>query len=284
MEQNGSPLERIKQESKKLAQYVKLMESVEKKLNTAPYKNLAKIKKEFQKAVAISNTFSECQKSLSNGKNTDVEKQIKMIEEQAVLKFANTLKEILKKQNIVLTGKIPDLWAKFYQIKIDPRNLKVSLFYGHEYEKIGKFDMDADKVAKIIAETDKMFLKTENFRPDAFIDSLFSAYKKYIKLHDKKMGESVPIKDFPGILALEIQKKTFFADPAKKNFREYSKLMFAGDLYKLRKSHTFKYGFTLVVATRAFANKHTDFIWIPSNEKGDGEIFSHIKFKEENNG
>ena len=40
------------------------------------------------------------------------------------------------------------------------------------------------------------------------------------------------------------------------------------------------YEMSLVIATRAYTRRKSDFLWVPSNEKGDGTYISHLKFRE----
>jgi len=51
-------------------------------------------------------------------------------------------------------------------------------------------------------------------------------------------------------------------------------------LYRLKEREIENLELNLVTATRAYTRKRSDFLWVPSNERGDGVYISHIKFRE----
>jgi hypothetical protein len=48
----------------------------------------------------------------------------------------------------------------------------------------------------------------------------------------------------------------------------------------LKERHVENHEINMITATRAFTARRADFLWIPSNDKGDGNYISHIKFRE----
>ena len=78
------------------------------------------------------------------------------------------------------------------------------------------------------------------------------------------------------------QNNKFKTNPRKEFYTDYTRFLFSYDLYKLKKRRVQNNELTLIIATRAYTKKYSDFIWVPTNEKGDGNYISHIKFREIN--
>ncbi len=77
-----------------------------------------------------------------------------------------------------------------------------------------------------------------------------------------------------------IQGKKFRTDPVKSSYKEYGRVFFSYDLYRLKERAVDGHELSLVTATRAYTRRRAGFIWIPSSERGDGTYISHVRFRE----
>jgi hypothetical protein len=161
---------------------------------------------------------------------------------------------------------------------MDLGNNNIEIWYGPEQEKLDS--------SKLIPETITQKLKNAHakitqrkFDDKTFLSHLYNAYRVAVYRNDGKIGDSTPIKDVLSNLAFLIQSRKFKMNPIKSNYRDYGCVFFSYDLYRLKEREIENLELNLVTATRAYTRRRSDFLWIPSNEKGDGNYISHIKFR-----
>lgn len=278
---NSSPLEKLKKEKNKINNYIKLLNSINKNLEKNTVKSLKSSRRDLKKAESTLNILNLTD-SLKYSLKEELEQYRNRIAKSLTERsrhFTTDLEKILKDYGIKVKGNIPKLMAGIYEIKMDEEDLAVTIYYGQEYEKIAKTDMDAEVVAKKIISVNKSLFDTDKFEEKSFLENLLKAYKRYISLRNIQFGERVPLKDFLGEFAMTMQKNSFYTNPVKKNYKEYSRLQFSADLSKIKTRIIDNNKFILVTATRAYTSKSSNFIWVPQNEKGEGNWYSHLQFK-----
>ncbi len=282
MENKGlAPIENLKNERLKINKYLKLMGSLKNKFEKNTVSSLKSALADLKKAESILNKLK-----MDESLKESLKKEIEEYESKAkgsinshLKSFAISLEQLLKPYNIRLRGNVPNLSAGIYEIKMNESDLSVTIYYGHEYEKIANLDMDAEEVAAKIAKIDKTLFRLDNFNEKSFLENLLKAYERYISLHNLQFGEKASMKDFLGEFVLVMQKSRFYVDPIKKNYKEYSRLQFSADLSKLKTLTIGNNRLFLMSATRAYTSKRSDFVWIPQDRKGDGYYCSHLYFK-----
>jgi len=162
---------------------------------------------------------------------------------------------------------------------MDLDNNSIEIWYGPEQEKLD--------TAKLIPETIKQKLKNAHaqitqrkFDDKTFLSNLYSAYKVAVYHNSEKIGDAAPVTNVLSNFAFLIQSRKFKMNPIKNNYRDYGRVLFSYDLYRLKEREIENLELNLVTATRAYTRKRSDFLWVPSNERGDGVYISHIKFRE----
>lgn len=195
--------------------------------------------------------------------------------------FLTNLEDLLKKKKFELKGTLPMLRTSLFSFKIDFEKPFISIWYGPEQERLVNCKLDF----KILAETiDKFYnyITNREFNENNFLKKVFRAYEISIFKKGKKYGEQIPIINVLLDYIFLNQNNKFKTNPRKEFYTDYTRFLFSYDLYKLKKRKVQNNELTLMIATRAYTKKYSDFIWVPTNEKGDGNYISHIKFKEIN--
>jgi len=243
--------------------------------------NLYKVKKD---VVRIENMLKQSKlddfvKEIIGQHIGDIKLKIPEWEENVKKTFGQNLECELKKIGFELTGHYPLLKVSFYSLKVDLEKFKVSTWYGPEQEKLetcGLVPEDVVKKLKTIHEE----ITQRHFNGKDFLSKVYEAYRVSLYRQNKKLGDPIPISDILFEYAFLIQNKKFKINPIKNNYKGYRRVFFSYDLYRLKERRLNNVELSLTTATRAYTKRKSDFLWIPSNEKGDGNYVSHIKFRE----
>ncbi|KKN16995.1 hypothetical protein LCGC14_0970330 [marine sediment metagenome] len=193
--------------------------------------------------------------------------------------FGIELENLLKIIGFELKGNYPLLKTSLYSLEIDFDKSQVVMWYGPKQEKLEFCDLNTETIIQEIKKHNENITKRD-FIDDQFLSVLKKAYNISVYQMGKKEGDSIPIMDVLLNYIFLIQKKKFRENPDKMNYFDYNRVLFSYDLYKLKKRILEKHELNLITATRAFTKNHSDFIWIPSTDKGDGNYISHILFRE----
>lgn len=209
----------------------------------------------------------------------DIKSKIPEWEENVKKTFGQNLENELKKVGFELRGHYPLLKVSFYTLKVDLENFKVSIWYGPEQEKLETCKLvPEDIVKKLKIIHDK--ITQRHFNDNDFLSKVYEAYRVSLYRQNKKLGDPVCILDILFEYVFLIQDDKFRTNPIKNNYKEYDRVFFSYDLYRLKERRLNNVELNLITATRAYTRRKSDFLWIPSNEKGDGNYISHIKFRE----
>lgn len=189
--------------------------------------------------------------------------------------FGKNLENELKNLGFELKGYYPLLKVSFYTLEVNFEKLRVVIWYGPQQEKLGTCKLIPEEVAKKLRVIhDK--ITQRYFNDNEFLLKLYEAYKICVCRQNKKMGDQIPISDILSEYIFLIQDKKI----TENNYKKYRRVFFSYDLYRLKQRRFNNKELSLIIATRAYTLRKSDFLWIPYNERGDGNYISHIKFRE----
>lgn len=277
---NEEILKIVSKERNSLQNLLKFAKNINKYQNDPP-NNLNKIKQEMLKIEKILE-----QSKLENFVKEKIEECIQSIkskvvkwEEDVRKTFGQKLEDGLRKAGFELRGNYPLLKVSFYTLEVDLENFKVLIWYGPKQEKLDTCKLIPEEVVKKLNAIHTK-LTQRHFDDGEFLSKIYEAYRIFVYGQNKKIGDQIHISDILFEYVFLIQDKKFKINPIKNNYREYGRACFSYDLYQLKERIFNNMELNLITATRAYTRKKSDFLWIPSNEKGDGNYISHIKFRE----
>lgn len=238
-------------------------------------KNLKKIKELCEKIEFndLKNLVSEWIKKEEDWlKNTILEKKEN---------FGKELKEELEKNNLSFSGIFPNIKIGIFTLEINFDLNNCQLFYGPKIEKLKtKIPLHPQTIVKILK--DYLSYLNQPFNPTEYFKKLLFGYERFLFFQKLNFGEKIFLSDLLSELIFLLQKKEFYLDPKKENFKEYSRINFSYDLYRLKTSlgnQLENYSFKLWVAPFDATLDKKKSIWIPNNEMGEGTYFSYISFE-----
>lgn len=246
-----------------------------------PISNLYKIKQEVVKIEKIleQSKLDDFVKENIEQYIGDIKSKIPEWEKNVKKTFGQNLEYELGKIGFELRGHYPLLKISFYTLKVDLENFKVSIWYGPEQEKLGTCELVPESIVKKLKSIhDK--ITQRHFNDKDFLSKVYEAYRVSLYRKNKELGAPIPISDILFEYVFLIQDKKFKTNPIKNSYKGYGRVFFSYDLYRLKERRLNNVELNLITATRAYTRRKSDFLWIPSNEKGDGNYISHIKFRE----
>lgn len=179
------------------------------------------------------------------------------------------LESELRLMGVTLKGQYPRLRAGLFTILIDFANLKATLWYGPQQERIGECQLDAAEIARLIKVTQESL--GSGLPPEEFLDRLYSVYQR----EAATAQESIRITSLLDGIASAIQQTRCGNDPRSTNCRPYGRADFSYDLFRCRSPRIH-----LTVATRSHTRTRRDFLWVPTNAEGEGNTYSYLKFEQ----
>jgi hypothetical protein len=205
-----------------------------------------------------------------------LKRDIERLKDDFRFDFSKRLNEGLQKKGMDLRGNLPVLHTSFYRIEANFMGGKVNIMFGPE--KIARCALSPEEIVGTLRKIDEE-LQKNSIPEEEFIDRLFQGWKRAFLISQK---ERIPITTVLTELTLLLQKKQFYENPSKRNYREYPRYQFAYDVYKLRKKGIKEiHGkeLHLIASTFDATRKKIDYIWIPINERGEGINYSYVTFK-----
>ena len=246
-----------------------------------PISNLYKIKHEVVKIEKIlkQSKLDDFVKENIEQRIGGIKSKIPEWEENAKKTFGQNLENELRKVGFELRGHYPLLKVSFYTLEVDLESFKVLIWYGPQQEKLETCKLIPEEIIKKLRVIQNKITQ-RHFNDNEFLSKVYEAYRISVYRQNKKLGDQISISDILLEYVFLIQDKKFRANPTKYNYKEYGRVFFSYDLYRLKKRKLGDKELSLITATRAYTRRKSDFLWIPSNEKGDGSYISHIKFRE----
>jgi hypothetical protein len=263
---------------KNILTYIK---SIDKLTENDPINNFHKIKKDM---IGIEKTLN--QSRLDGFIKEGIEQHLQPIKEKipewedSVHKsFGLKLEESLRQSGFELEGHYPNLKVLLYTLEVNLENNTVAIWFGPLQEKLKTCKLVPEDIVEKLKDIHNKNTQ-QRYDDKTFSSYLYEAYKIASYRNKLKIGEQVKIRDILSEFAFLIQDITFKTNPIKNRYKDYGSVFFAYDLYRLKERNIENHEINMITATRAFTARRADFLWIPSNEKGDGNYISHIKFRE----
>lgn len=193
--------------------------------------------------------------------------------------FGVALENMLKGKGLELKGQYPELKTGFYTIELDFDKSQADIWYGPKQEFMAKARLSPAEVAKQLERIGKA-LTGRPFREETFLKRLYESYLRALSRIGRKEGEHAPILQVLADYVFLAQDRRFYTDPRKEHFKGYGRAFFSYDLYRLRQRKLLGKELSLVVATRANTVRRESFLWVPMDDKGKGEVYAYLYFKE----
>ena len=198
-------------------------------------------------------------------------KQLDFDQERLKDQFGIILERELIHQGYELKGNYPKFTAGFFTIVTNHRKWFTKILYGPNQELLDTCLFSPSLVAtRIKVAREAIGSKVSE---NSFLDLLNKTYAILVR---GKPREPVPINE----ILLEL-RKTMNPDMQSNSSRSkntvYSRADFSYDLFRTRALVDYP---ELVVATRLYTKKRSDFLWVPMDETGRGAFYSHLKFEE----
>lgn len=193
--------------------------------------------------------------------------------------FGVSLEGLLKEQGFELKGQYPELRAGFYGIEVDFDKAQAGIWYGPKQELMGKARLSPSEVAKQVERTHKA-LTNRSLNEEGFLKRLHEAYLRSLSKMGRKEGEHAPILQVLVEYVFLEQDRRFYTDPRREHFKGYGRAFFSYDLYRLRQRRLLGRELSLVVATRANTVRRGSFLWVPTDDRGNGTVYAYLHFRE----
>ncbi len=247
-----------------------------------PISNLDKIKEDIEKLMQYlqkSHTDEIFKKRIIEYIE-EIKSNVPQWEEKRRNNFGFLLEEELSTVGLSLSGQYPLLKTYLFTIEVLFDEGKIILWYGPQQEKIGTSRLNVKEVSKKINNA-YLALKERDLKDLSFLKTLYEAYRVLLFRKKKNLGEEMPILEVLPELAFLLQGRKFMLNPIKESFKSYGKIQFSYDLFLLKERQLKDVKLELTIATRSYTRKRSNFLWIPTDHKGNGIYVSHIRFREE---
>ena len=189
-------------------------------------------------------------------------------------RFGLDLEEHLKTAGLELKGQYPFLHAGLYTFEVDFEQSVCTIWYGNQQERLAKCVTDATTVATEWQEQRKNLGSSLDTKQ--FADTVGNAYEMALVKYGT--SKEVSVTGLLPFIALLLQEKRFWQEPVREHFRSYRRADFSYDLFRCRVA--ISSSFRLTIATRQQTQRRQDCLWIPTNERGDGSLYSTIRRNE----
>lgn len=224
--------------------------------------------------------------SLDNALRIKIEEKLKIVQSNigkyelnVGANFGIQLDSLLNNYGMKLEGNFPKFKTSIYSLKADMNSYKVNLWFGNEQELLGIYKMVPEEIVNAILKENQR-IKGREFNKEQFRIDLYKSYEMCLCRNKMAPGEAVLITEILPILTFIQQDAKFIRDPKKANFKEYDRVLFSYDLYKLKDRIYQNKELVLVTATHAETKNRSGFIWVMENEQGEGTPRSRLKFVE----
>jgi len=249
---------------------LKRIETLEKKREA----NLGEIKSQLKKVEKLLATpeTSPSDRAAVSEHLTKYKTELAKTDSQIRSKFGSDLDKAIKPLGLPLSGNYPTLKANLYTFKLDFEAHQTTIWFGPEQEKLSECRLRASDVVKSLKQDIKNL--GADFDEKSFTSRLKQAYHRVADNSSK----AIPITSVLPELAFLLQKASFYQNPLQDNYRSYGRADFSYDLFRFGK-FSLSQGMQLTVAVKQYTRRRQDFLWIPSNQRGEGTLYSHIQFK-----
>jgi hypothetical protein len=233
----------------------------------------------------ITNGLRELQSALVDLSREDTEcsqlhADLEVIRKECEARLGVPLDEELRRRGLpALCGNLPQLKTGVFRIVVNSSSGKAAIWYGPEQELIETVPLHPKEIADAVARA-VGHLRRSGFDEGSFLSRLHEAYVRTARIGGLPAGEGVPIISVLEQLALLQQDTRWRSDPQRKHYRSYGRPEFSYDLHRLsRRQHQGK-ELVLNVAARSQTRHRKDFLWVPTDEQGNGAVYASLAFRE----
>lgn len=190
-------------------------------------------------------------------------------------RLAVELPKLLDSDNFKIRGAFPKLSTKFYTLVVDFNNNSASVWYGPEDTLLAKVPLDSATIAQTLKEEHRKL--TDRSASPKFIEALLRAHAI---LSSQNKTEKVPLNQLLPLVAVFNQETEFLNDPTRERYRSYGRANFSYDIYKASDKVVSGKKIDLSTATISESKRKSDYLWVPSNDQGEGHIWSTLSFRD----
>ena len=210
--------------------------------------------------------------------------RIRTLKDEFRYRFGSDLKSALGTHGLALEGQFPLLRVGCYTIRADFDTGRARISWGTEVETIrSRIPLSAEEIAKAVATFDAQ-LKKREFQARSFTALLRTAWERARQSPGRAPAERVLLTEAMTEMALLTQPRAFAVNPVRENFRDYSRIQFGFDLYRLKHAPEEDRGgsrLRLFVATFDSTTAKAKSLWVPDSETGSGTWYSYLSFEEQ---
>jgi len=271
----------IKKELEKRKKIIGSIQKVVKRIEKNEVKNIWATERDLQKLESLVQKVEDdrLKEALKDYLN-ELREKIKVRKEEVRFSLAKEIENVLRSRGIYVAPQGSNIRIGPYLLQLDFMKGRASLYLG--YEKVREnIRLNLEEIVKQIEKIEREL--KGGFEPQKFVDIVFEAYKRILRIKGEKMEAKIPVIDVLREYVFLSQPSSFVRDPKKENFRGYGRAFFGYHLYLLRKSGKKARGrFKLCLVTSTFdrTRRRENFIWVPDNERGDGTTYSLLYFIE----
>ncbi len=205
--------------------------------------------------------------------------EIQRVLERSRQRFGLELERLLSGHGWKLQGHMPDLKVLFYTLEVDDAKDQVRIWFGPKQELLARSRLSPEEATKRLVQVNKEIAE-RSFDEQRFIRNLHSAYEMVLARRDLRQGDRAPITEVLCHLSFLLQDRRFQTDPRRDYYQGYSRAQFAYDLFRLKQRKFLDMELALGTATRAYTGNRRDFLWVPSDQSGNGTVYAHVLFKQ----
>jgi len=261
---------------------VKLLQEI-LRLDTDREKNLAQIKSKIDKlSKAVEKLDSNFLHKDSYLTWTREYREILVATEESYKRrFGSELSAALTAKGYSLSGQYPLLRAGLFTLQLDFGKDTAVLWYGPRQEKLDTCHLAVAQVVECLEKCRETL--GSKLEPSDFMALLHNAY---LRLEGGRKKEDVAITSVLPEIAFLLQNPSFQQNPRRENFVNYTRADFSFDLYRFRFKNSgerplFEKKLHLRSTTLSSTASRKTFLWIPSDDEGNGSTYSQMRFEEE---
>lgn len=191
------------------------------------------------------------------------------------------LSEKLAPAGLLLEGALPELRCGLLTLRFRPEAKKpvVEVFYGPGVARLKVLPVDADAVAKAVADAHRE-LAAEPLDETAFLRALRAAYRVvFARRGEPDDGRPAPLPEVMAEFAFARQPARFRTDPVREAFVSYGRVRFSFDLFRLQRRELDGETLRLGIASREQTRKPEHHLWVPTDLRGHGTHFADLAFR-----
>ncbi len=196
--------------------------------------------------------------------------------------FLKEMGASLSRLGMGVRGQIPTLRIGFFTVKVDLQRGVAAIYWGPQVERLKEnIVLVPDELITALQKCTEELCDGSEADPRELLNLLYSAYRRCVLCASASLGTRIALSEVFRELVMLRQPPAFQINPVRENLREYPRVQFSYDLFRLRQT-----GFSeiegvrlrLHVATFDAAAEKTKALWVPDNEMGEGTNYSHISF------